>query len=292
MTSWFRSWHGAPTDTKWLLIARRAGVAPGIVSAVAWALLDYASQHVDRGCVDGFDVETYAAFSGFEEADIQAVIHAMTAKQMIVSGRLASWEKRQPEREDNSTERVRRYRESRNGTGVTLEDVTPGNATKRNETHGNAPDTDTDADTEEIQIQKQRSDTRLTPLSATLPADDVLFDGLAEIAPKTIPFKRVFSSQKQADRWHAVSDVLGLAEVQRCVDWCIVNDRLTIGKIISSAETWHNNNQKAQVNQRQNQRNGNEPRGFENLRKVIGRMANGDTRGSNSSDPLAYGALP
>ena len=170
VTSWFRSWHGAPTDTKWLTIARRAGVAPGIVSAVAWALLDYASQHLDRGCVDGFDVETYAAFSGFEEADIQAVIDAMTSKQMIVSGRLASWEKRQPEREDNSAERVRRYRESRNGTGVTPDDVTQCNAETRIVTRGNAPDTDTDTDTEEV----------LTAYAVSAPAEQPM----PEQAPK------------------------------------------------------------------------------------------------------------
>ena len=34
MASWFRSWHGAPTDNKWLVIARRANVSAGVVSAV------------------------------------------------------------------------------------------------------------------------------------------------------------------------------------------------------------------------------------------------------------------
>ena len=152
MTSWFRSWHGAPTDTKWLTIARRAGVAPGIVSAVAWALLDYASQQQERGSIDGFDVETYSAFSGFDEDQIAAVIDAMTAKGMIEDDRWSSWDKRQPEREDSSGERVRRYRENhRNGTGVTVvqdEAVTQCNAEKRNVTQCNAPDTDTDTDTD------------------------------------------------------------------------------------------------------------------------------------------------
>ena len=40
MTGWFRSWHGAPTDPKWLGIAKRAGVAPGFAVAIAWALMD------------------------------------------------------------------------------------------------------------------------------------------------------------------------------------------------------------------------------------------------------------
>ena len=74
MNNWFRSWHGAPTDSKWLVIGRKAGVAPGVVAAVVWALFDHASQTEDRGSVIGFDVETYSAFSGFDEEQIQAVI--------------------------------------------------------------------------------------------------------------------------------------------------------------------------------------------------------------------------
>lgn len=137
---WFRSWHGAPTDTKWLAIARRANVVPGIVSAVAWALLDCASQHTDRGSVADFDAETYAAFSGFAEEDIAAVLAALREKNIIDQyDRLTSWDKRQPKREDSSTQRVRAFRE-RNETQC--------NAEKRNETQCNAPDTDTDTDTE------------------------------------------------------------------------------------------------------------------------------------------------
>jgi hypothetical protein len=119
---WFRSWHGAPTDSKWLLIAKRAGVAPGMVSAVVWALFDHASQNEHRGNVDNFDIETYAVFSGFDEANIAAIINALNEKGLIVSGTLTAWEKRQPKREDSSTERVREHR----------------NAMKHNETQRNA----------------------------------------------------------------------------------------------------------------------------------------------------------
>jgi hypothetical protein len=128
---WFRSWHGAPTDPKWLLIARNAmkrsethetQITPGMVSAVVWALFDHASQAEQRGNVDGFDVETYAMFSGFDEANIAAIIEALKEKNLIISGTLSAWEKRQPKREDNSTERVRTHR----------------NAVKRNVTQGNA----------------------------------------------------------------------------------------------------------------------------------------------------------
>lgn len=110
---WFRSWHGAPTDNKWLVIARKAGVAPGVVSAVVWALLDYASQCGERGTIAGFDVETYAAFSGFDEAQVQAVIDALKDKEIIdPDGGFKNWKKRQPKREDNSsTERSREFRQ-------------------------------------------------------------------------------------------------------------------------------------------------------------------------------------
>src|SRR5215467_8849497 len=113
MIDWFRSWHGAPTDPKWLVVGRRASVSPGIVSAIVWALFDHASQAVDRGSVAGFDFETYAAFSGFDEKQVRSVYAALEAKEIITSGRIKQWEKRQPKREDVSTERVRSHRRQR-----------------------------------------------------------------------------------------------------------------------------------------------------------------------------------
>lgn len=110
MLDWFRSWHGAPTDPKWLVIAKRAGVTPIFVSAVAWALFDHASQTEDRGSVAGFDFESYAVLMGAEEEQVRAVYAAMEARSIIVAGRLAQWEKRQPKREDSSAGRMQRKR--------------------------------------------------------------------------------------------------------------------------------------------------------------------------------------
>lgn len=138
---WFRSWHGAPTDPKWLLIARNATkrsethVTPGMVSALVWALFDHASQAEQRGNVDGFDVPTYAVFSGFSEQDINAILDELKAKKLIVSGTLTAWEKRQPKREDYSTERVRKHR----------------NELKRGETQGNDRE-------EKSRVDKERED--------------------------------------------------------------------------------------------------------------------------------------
>lgn len=112
MTDWFRSWHGAPTDNKWLVIARRSKVPAGIVSAVWWALLDHASQALERGCVSDFDVETYAEFSGFSEDQIEAVLLALTDKGLILNGVLIAWDRRQPNREDvTANDRQRQKRE-------------------------------------------------------------------------------------------------------------------------------------------------------------------------------------
>ncbi|WP_246765015.1 hypothetical protein [Ensifer sp. PDNC004] len=108
---WFRSWHGAPTDPKWLGIARRAGVAPGIAVAVAWALMDRASQAADRGSVKGYDAEGLAYFYGCEPEQVEAIVAAMADKGMICDGRFSSWEKRQPKREDGAAERAREWRE-------------------------------------------------------------------------------------------------------------------------------------------------------------------------------------
>jgi hypothetical protein len=102
MNDWFRSWHGAPTDPKWLVIARNAGATPLVVAAVAWALFDHASQAEDRGAVADFDFESFAVLMGADEAQVRAVYAAMEGKGVIVGGRLAKWEKRQPRREDPS----------------------------------------------------------------------------------------------------------------------------------------------------------------------------------------------
>lgn len=118
---WFRSHHGAPTDPKWRAIAKRANCRPGEVAAIFWAMLDFASQHTDRGSVIGFDAEIIAAAYDFEEDTILAVIAVLEEKGITQNGRLAQWERRQPKREDDSTERVRAFR-------------------KRSETQRNAPE--------------------------------------------------------------------------------------------------------------------------------------------------------
>lgn len=137
MSEWWRSWHHAPMDPKWLSIGRKVGVAPGIVAAVVWAMLDHASQNPDRGAVGKFDVETYAAWSGFEENQVEAILKALEQKGVIIGGRFAAWERRQPRREDGSAERAAAWRAAQKEPKEAGEDVAQedANATERNRTN-------------------------------------------------------------------------------------------------------------------------------------------------------------
>ena len=113
---WLRWYHGACSDAKWPIIARKAGVSVGVVVSVWAALLENASQDEERGSVAGFDGETYDALYGYEDGTCDAVLEAMTEKGLICDGCICAWRKRQPdgEREERgklSTERVRRFRE-------------------------------------------------------------------------------------------------------------------------------------------------------------------------------------
>lgn len=151
MNDWFRSWHGAPTDNKWLLIAKRAGVKPIHVSGTFWALLDYASQHSDRGSIVGFDIETFALFAGMEEDHVSRIVTQLCDKGVIVDGHIANWGKRQPKREDDTAAERQQRRRAKNG-GNPPKPTSPdtpdrplngaGHAMSRNVTL----DTDTDTD--------------------------------------------------------------------------------------------------------------------------------------------------
>lgn len=113
---WFRSWHGAPTDPKWLLIAAKAGVKPCHVAYTWWALMDHGSQHADRGCVADFDEETFGHFAGLDVTHVSRIVTTLTEKGLIADGHIAQWGKRQPKREDETAaERKRRSRANNGG---------------------------------------------------------------------------------------------------------------------------------------------------------------------------------
>ena len=130
---WFRWYHGAISDPKWPLIARKSGQNIGTVVSIWAALLEFASQSENRGSAAGFDHETIDALYGYPDGTTETVCNAMKRHGLLSETHtIVSWSKRQVkrEREDNSSERVRRYRENKkandfNSTQDSNANVTP-----------------------------------------------------------------------------------------------------------------------------------------------------------------------
>jgi hypothetical protein len=170
MVDWWRSWHGAPTDPKWRSVGRRAGVPAGVVAAIVWTLLDRASQAERRGSITGYDAEDIANALDFDLADVERVIGALGDKGVLIDERFAAWERRQPEREDeSSTERSRKFREKQRQLALELPEPRPGAvlsvAPAADATHRNAVQRDATPESEE-----KREDLSVCP-SAPLPRE-------------------------------------------------------------------------------------------------------------------------
>ena len=141
---WFRSYHGAPYDPKWRVIAKQLGCHAGEVAVTFWALLDAASQSRERGVThcDAADrhrrIEEISAGFDMEFDVVQSIYSALEDRQVVKDGKISAWEKRQPKREDSSTERTRKYRE-------------------RTVTQRDAPVTQRDDRTEQSRTEKKNS---------------------------------------------------------------------------------------------------------------------------------------
>jgi len=188
---WFRSHHGAPSDPKWLVVARKAKVSPALVISTFWMLLDYASQHQDRGSVQGFDIEVAAAFMGVEDEEVQAILTALSERGVIADGRLSNWDKRQPKREDDSKERVQRYR----------------NAKKQEETQPEASVTQRNADVtqrndREKEREKEREIIPLTPVEQEAQTTTTTGKAFAENDPLPLHVQN-FLQESCPDWWEA-----------------------------------------------------------------------------------------
>lgn len=111
---WFRWHHGSVTDPKFALVARRAGASLPDVLAVWAYLLEHASAAADRGTVGEIDAEAWDCLFGFPATETRTadILQALRARGLLDGDRVASWEKRQPKREDETAaERKRRQRE-------------------------------------------------------------------------------------------------------------------------------------------------------------------------------------
>lgn len=107
---WFKSWHGAPTDLKWLSVARKADAPVPVVIALAWALMDHASQQKNRGDISGFDIEEFAAYLGETDETLHRVTETLCNIGWLFEGRISRWEERQEQSKGESTSRVQKHR--------------------------------------------------------------------------------------------------------------------------------------------------------------------------------------
>ena len=142
---WLRWYHGAVSDDKWPLIARKSGQTVAVVIAVWAALLECASQSEVRGSVHDFDPESIDALMQLPDGATQAVVDALSAgmRPRIMDGKIANWSKRQPVRErddDKSTERVRQHRERQKA--LQNKDNQTGNADETPVKHQGTPRTE------------------------------------------------------------------------------------------------------------------------------------------------------
>jgi len=82
------------------------------------------------------DIGEIAAFHDLAEDEVRAIAAAFERRGMIVDGRLAAWDKRNPQREDvASTDRVRAFRQRQRANDDAAETLV-----KRTETQRNAPE--------------------------------------------------------------------------------------------------------------------------------------------------------
>lgn len=123
--SWLKWYHGAVSDDKWPLVARRTGQSIAVVVAVWAALLECASQAEERGSVADFDAESMDALLQVEDGACQAVVDALTGgkRPRIVEGRIVNWEKRQSDEAVTERKRLQREREKLENERLALEQI-------------------------------------------------------------------------------------------------------------------------------------------------------------------------
>jgi hypothetical protein len=112
---WFRIWHDMLNDPKWRVVARKSNTRVCEVISVALAVLNSASQHDERGAFTT-NHEDIAAALDMDEEVVSSIIAAMEGR-FIESGKVINWEKRQPKREDDSSERTKAWRERKKQNG-------------------------------------------------------------------------------------------------------------------------------------------------------------------------------
>lgn len=134
---WFRWHHGSVTDPKFQLVAKKSGASVAEVIAVWAFMLEESSMAEERGNHGMLDFDSIDCALGLDDGKAHAIYSNMEVRGLIEDGRVLSWEKRQPKRErtdDNSSVRVKAFREKQRHVTPNADDETPCNANENQET--------------------------------------------------------------------------------------------------------------------------------------------------------------
>ncbi len=130
--SWLRLWHDMPNDPKWRTIARASKqTIPAVISVYVHVLVNASTNANERGRTHGLECEDIASALDMDVEHVSAILDAMQGR-VLEGDKVTGWEKRQPLREDGSSQRSKEWRERKR---------TQTNAEKR-------PDKDTDKEEE------------------------------------------------------------------------------------------------------------------------------------------------
>ncbi|MDH0777513.1 hypothetical protein N5C96_29285 [Delftia tsuruhatensis] len=211
---WFRWHHGSVTDPKFQLVARRAGCRlPDVIAAWAF-VLEQASASSDRGTYGDLDFESIDLLMGFDDGVTQKIVAAMEARGLLVDGMVASWTKRQVKREradDNSTERVKAFREKQRQETQEAGDETPGNATQRQETPREEKSRE-----EKKREEKEESGDSSSPSATAKPSQPVqTIEGVPESLLKD--WKKVRAAKRAGPISQTVIDALQREAAAACI---------------------------------------------------------------------------
>jgi hypothetical protein len=204
-----------PTDPKWRSVAKKSGQRIGDVIAIFNFLMVNASANAnERGRTHNLFADDIAAALDMENSDVDAVFDAMIGKIWDESGFLLGWEKRQPKREDSSSDRAKKWRDERKRTQA--------NANER-------PDTDTDTDNTLSKDKGENAD-----------SDKIFWQNAKSYLGGKNPGSLIGKWCRDYDKAD-VAKAIGAAQVERAVDPIPYIERVLRGKVNGRGDTFAEN---------------------------------------------------
>jgi hypothetical protein len=178
MSRWFRHYAGMMRDDKLVRVAIRSKQTIERVTWVWGAILESAAEIDDGGRYD-VDAAEVAYFLRTDQADVDAILEALSGAGRVADNRVVNWGNRQFQ-SDRSKDRVAAHRErkraEKHGSNVGSE-AGNGDVTLHG-SHGNAPETESETKNPPKPPRKRRGEGKhLLP-------DDWELPPIAELTPK------------------------------------------------------------------------------------------------------------